>query len=89
MSISLLPMSACDALWALMPKQLMPTLLQCLLAMMQDGTAPIAFGLLLLDVVVVLGMLFALDDFRIRRWWLSHWVVVMMIGRAWAHRAPR
>ena len=56
MSTSLLPMSACDALWALM-KQLMSALLRCLLATMQDETAPIAFGLLLLDVVVVLGML--------------------------------
>ena len=57
MPTSLLSMSACDALWALMPKQLMSALLRCLLAAMHDETAPIAFGLLLLDVVVVLGML--------------------------------
>ena len=46
MPTSLLSMSACDALWALMPKQLMSALLRCLLATMQDETAPIAFGLL-------------------------------------------
>ena len=54
MSTSLALMSACDALWALMPKQLMSTLLRCLLATMQDEAAPIALGLLLLDVVVIL-----------------------------------
>ena len=57
MPTSPLSMSACDALWALMPKQLMSALLRCLLATVQDETAPIAFGFLLLDVVVVLGML--------------------------------
>ena len=57
-STSLLSMSACDAFRALMPRHLMPTaLLRCLLATMQDATAPIAFGLLLPDVAVVLGML--------------------------------
>ena len=57
MSTSLASMSTCDALWALMTEQLMSTLVQFLLAMMEDETAPIAFGLLLLDVVVILGML--------------------------------
>ena len=49
MSTSLPLMSAFDASWALMPMQLQRS---ALLATMLDGAAPIAFGLLHLDVVV-------------------------------------
>ena len=49
MSTSLPSMSAFDASWALMPMQLQ---MSALLATMLDDAAPIAFGLLHLDVVV-------------------------------------
>ena len=49
MSASLPSMSALDASWALMPMQLQ---MSALLATMLDDAAPIAFGLLHLDVAV-------------------------------------
>ena len=49
MSTSLPSMSAFDASWALMPMQLQ---MSALLATMLDDAAPIAFGLIHLDVVV-------------------------------------
>ena len=58
MPTSLLSMSACDVLWAIDAQAAdVQLFFDSLLATMQDETAPIAFGLLLLDVVVVLGML--------------------------------
>ena len=72
--------SAFDASFAVMPMQLQ---MSALLETMLDDTAPIAFGLLHLDVVVCGGCFWksAPDDFRFGKLWVCRRVVVMRMRR--------